>query len=135
MLRFWREVLILVLAGTCYLLYSIRGGPDCPPVAPTVTEKVVIEQKVTTVTTKPDGTKIEKTVETEKKTKEKSKPSDKVVEAAAARQSKYDIHFTHDGKSFHSIGVGARLGDLPAFGTLDYEIPTRSVLIGVRAEF
>lgn len=147
MLRFWREFLILALSAACYVLYN-NANTDLPPPVVTTTDHQLKEkeekiQTVTTITKKPDGTITKKTVTTEKKTKVSQKESDKQVvplPIGAASLTRYDVHvsrpFSFDGTSTdYQIGVGARIGNLPVFGTVDYRWKTRELFVGVRLEW
>lgn len=143
-LRYWREVAILILAAACYLLYT-KKPLKCPTVVADTkvvkVETVDTVQKVVVITVKPDGTKTEKTVTTEKQTqtKEKEKVHEIAVPVAVEKPlTRYDIHLTRpvsDDPYDYQVGVGARLGDLPVFGTADYRWKTREILLGVRVEW
>lgn len=135
-LKFWRELLILALSAACYFIYHTRTSDPCPPVPELIQEKTETKQIVKTVTTKPDGTKEEKTVKTVKVVKEKTKTADK-SNVGGRPLSRYDVHasFRPGHTGVYSVGVGARLGNLPAFGTTDYEIYSKTFLLGLRVEF
>jgi hypothetical protein len=147
LIRFWRELLILVLSAVTYVLYT-RPDQVCPT-AITVAgahtdekvEEIATEQKVTTITVKPDGTKEKKIVETKKDTKVSQVVADKKdVSVVTSPISRYDLHVAtpvsawKDWKDYQ-VGIGVRLGDLPAFGTLDYRFRDRAIIVGLRMEF
>jgi Zn-dependent membrane protease YugP len=137
--RFWRELTIVVLTGACYILYTRPAAP-CPTASEKVAEEIVEEENVQTVTvvvTKPDGTKTEKTTKTEKNTKVSEKVSDK-VKVGAVTKTRYEVSVAAPvGEEYQDVrvGVGARIGDLPLFGTVDYRIKSKEVMVGLRLEF
>lgn len=139
--RFWRELTILVLAGVCYLLYTRPQAP-CPTSVAKETQKeeVVEEEQIKTVTvvvTKPDGTKTEKTTKTENNTKVSEKQSDK-IKVVTESKTRYEVSVgapVSKGYQDFRLGVGARIGDLPLFGTVDYRIKSKEVMVGLKLEF
>lgn len=144
--RFWRETLICILAAVCYYIYNI-SPQSCPtPSTIAAQETQQKEEKIQTVTTttkKPDGTVVKKVVTTEKKTKVEEKSSDKQTVPpvlGAASLTRYDVHvsrpFSFDSESTdYQVGVGARIGNLPVFGTIDYRYKTRELFMGARVEW
>lgn len=120
---------LALFAGYFYISNRLR--PPCPPQSPAVVQEIKKEQKITTTVTKPNGTTTIKVVETVKEIQTEKIP------VAGDTKSRYDIHASADpwDRSDVTVGVGARIGDLPAFGTVDYRVKDRSVLVGVRIEF
>lgn len=134
-IRFWREVLILILGLVSYYLYSnpleiIKEVPRIVEV-----EKVVTKTVVKTVITKPDGTTI---VTDETKDTTEDKVSDKIVTPTVKiNPYKYSIGVYMrdlDYKDF-MVDIGARLGHTPLVATVGFDVKPRSFLLGVRYEF
>lgn len=142
----WREVIIAILSIVCFYLYN-KKPLMCPTlVADKQVEKVEqIEktQKVVTVTTRPDGTKTVKTVTTEKQTQIQEREQVRETVAVVKQDlTRYDVHMarpisygTSNGEYDYQIGVGARIGNLPAFITVDYRWYTKELMAGVRIEW
>lgn len=139
LVRFWRELLILVLALVCYLQFKYRPEEKPPRVEVIVQEKVVFKDKIVyvdrvvtrdRVITKPDGTKIEEKTRTEekKKEKEKSKEKDKRVEIQIPTEKPKSILLNigldplaklRDNQYVGLLGGGIRLGNTPFFLTIN----------------
>jgi hypothetical protein len=133
LLKWWREILILLLSLVVTYYVKFRK----PNEVVKVVDKVVTVEKIRTVTKvvekRPDGTTIETVVDRdENKTKEKEKTSDKVI--VSQPREKYSVGVAARNFSYKDllIDVGARLGDTPLEATLGYETKDRAVLMGVR---
>lgn len=139
LIKFWRELLILILSVICYLQYKYRPEEKPPRVEVVVQEKVVFKDKIIyvdrvvtrdRVITKPDGTKIEEKTRTEekKKEKEKRKEKDKRVEIQIPAEKPKSTHISigfdpltklRDNQYVAIFGGGLRLGNTPLFLTLN----------------
>jgi len=130
MLKWWREYTIAGLLAVVVGGYKLwPEAAPCDTQVQVVKEKEQLKQTVTTVTKKPDGTVEEKTVQTEKDTKVSSQTADK--------KSRYSVgaYVNTADRGDYRVDVGARLGDLPAFGVVGYEFNDKTVYAGVRLEF
>lgn len=134
-LKFWREILILILGLVSYYLYSnpIEVIKELPRIVEV--EKVVTKTVVKTVITKPDGTTI---VKEEQKDSTEDKTSDKVVTPIVKLNPyKYSIGVSIrdlDYKDF-LVDAGIRFADTPLVATVGFDVKPRSFLLGVRYEF
>lgn len=139
LVKFWRELLILVLGVVCYLQFKYRPEEKPPRVEVVVQEKVVFKDKIVyvdrvvtrdRVITKPDGTKIEETTRTEEKKRkeEKKREENKRVEVQVPVTKPKSIHVSagidplsklRDNEYVALFGGGLRLGNTPFFLTLN----------------
>lgn len=126
MLRWWRELLILALCGVIFAGYKLWPSPVAP--TPAVKTNTEVHQVTKVVTTRPDGTIIEKTVSTEKNTKVSNSGTDK---------SRYGVgaYINTADRNDYRLDASARLGALPLFGVVGYEFKDKTVYAGIRAEF
>jgi hypothetical protein len=126
-------IVALLLTTACYYyLYTTYAKP-CPVAESQVlVQEVVKNQTVTTTRTKPDGSTTVKVVETVKEIKTQQETAQ-----VPTQLSRYDVHAAVNpaDRSDYQVGVGARLGNLPAFGTVDYRPKFNTWLLGVRVEF
>jgi len=131
-LRFWREILIVSLAGICYYIYSQPGIVCPPPVTLTDTKYITKREKVHTRVTEPDGRIVEKTVEhsDEAATITKNEVPKPVPKSKWSVGASYDIA----AKGYQG-DVGYRLGQSPISVTGGYRYPDNSVLVGVRVDW
>ena len=138
LLRFWREILIVLLSGLVYLQHKYT--PKCEPeVKVVVQEKVVFKDKIVyvdrvvtrdRVITKPDGTKIEERTKTEEKKRkeEKKGKEEKSTEINLSPKPpksmliSFGIDPLQDLKEHRYValfGAGLRLGNTPLFLTVN----------------
>lgn len=134
-IRFWREILIIILGSVSYYLYKnpVEVIKDVPRIVEV--EKVVTKTVVKTVITKPDGTTI---VKDETKDTTEDKVSDKVVTPIVKiNPYRYSIGVSIrdlDYKDF-LVEAGTRLTNTPLVATAGFDVKPRSFLLGVRYEF
>lgn len=135
LLRFWREIFILIMVLVFFYLYNnpIEVIKELPRIVEV--EKVVTKTVVKTVITKPDGTTI---VKEEQKDSTEDKTSDKVVTPIVKLNPyKYSIGVSIrdlDYKDF-LVDAGIRLATTPLVATVGFDVKPRSFLLGVRYEF
>lgn len=152
----WRECLIALLAAVIAVLYVAWPGPATPTVQIEVQEKIVEKvvtvkeivyvktgEKSTVTVIEPSGkktvTEIEKTAVAE--VTKVNKAVDKVAASAhntkttPASQSKYMLGATINlDKDVRLIG-GARLGNTPFSGVIEYEPHRHSISAGILYQF
>lgn len=134
-LRFWREILIVCLAGICYHIYSQPEIVCPPPVTLTDTKYITKREKEYIRVTEPSGRVIEKTVEHSNEAATVIK-SVVPITPAVTPKSKWSIGAEYDPKAKNYQGdVGYRLGNSPISGTVGYRYPDNAVLIGVRVDW
>ncbi len=134
---------VLLGAGADHCLFGRETAGSGGVVAGTIhqTESSVQHVRVKTTTTevvRPNGTVDKTTVVTsDTHTNTDVHESEHVSVVPTGTKSKYAVDVTTDPFDIHNakIGVGARLGDLPAFGVLEYEIKDKTVRAGVRVEW
>lgn len=132
-LRFWREILIVCLAGICYHIYSQPEIICSPPVTLTDTKYITKREKEYIRVTEPSGRVIEKTVEhsNEAATVIKSKVPAPIINP----KPKWSVGTAYDIQTKTYQGdVGYRFGNTPISGTLGYR-SDNSVLVGVRLDW
>lgn len=144
LLKYYRELLIVVLVASLYFTYNkytevSSTNNELTTKLANVNTDIQIVEKIVEI--RPDGTKIV----TEKETKDKStetvaESSEKTeTETKIASKSRYSLEVLHPVNAFDAnkiqIGVGARIGDLPAFGTVHYNFENKDILLGIRLEF
>lgn len=134
MLRFWREITIVLLLAVVALGVSLWPEPKVQIVEKErVVEKTKTVTVTKTVTKKPDGTVIEETKESSKVSKTKS---DKVDIAVAADPSRYSVILLSPLRApmRPEVIVGAQIGNLPAeaFGAYDFESKAIKLGVGIR---
>jgi len=135
-LKYWKEMTILILLCSTYVLGKLYWKKPTEIQVPVMVEvEKVVEKVVTkTVIQKPDGTII-----TKDETKDVVKDTNSKVPAhdLPRTMSKYSIGVFMRGLDYRDVlfDVGARLGDLPAFASVGYDVKQRNFLLGVRYEF
>ena len=135
LIKFYREILIVVLGAASYYLYSnpIEVIKELPRIVEV--EKVVTKTVVKTVVTKPDGTTIVKE-------EQQDTTSDKVADKAVTPIVKLNPYKYSVGVSIRDLDYkdflvesGIRFADTPLVGTAGFDVKQRSFLLGVRYEF
>jgi hypothetical protein len=134
LLRFWREGIILSLlcvVGVGYYLWPVP--PNCPAPETKIVTQVHTVTETKTVVQKPDGTVITKVSDTheDEKSKTDEKPS-----YTPPILSRYTLGVSVPPLDYKNVNVqiGARLGDLPVFGTASYEIGSHTATVGLMVE-
>jgi len=132
LLKFWRELLIALLAVACFAIYKMCGRITTVQSPPITVEKIVTKVVTRTITKKPDGTVI---AEDKEETGNSHIP--KVTPIIKINPYKYSVGVSMRNLEYKDffVDVGARLGDTPfvAFGGFGYK--DNSFLLGVRYEF
>jgi len=132
LLKFWRELLIVALASSCFAIYKLYPRIETRQLPPIVVERVTTKTVTKTVTTKPDGTVI--AVEQEES---KDAQIPKPVPIIKLNPYKYSIGVAMRNLDYKDLffDVGARLGSTPIVAFVGYGYRGRSFLLGVRYEF
>lgn len=140
LLKYWKEVLIVLLSVVCYLQFKYRPQPL--PAKIVEKEKVVFKDKIVyvdrvvvrdRVITKPDGTRIEETTRTEetKKKEEKKKKDEKKAEVTIPippppqgiiSVALDPLTYFRDKQYVALLGGGLRLGNTPLLLTINPSI-------------
>jgi hypothetical protein len=139
LLRFWREILIVLLGLGVYLQHKYKPVCEAPKTEVVVQEKVVFKDKIVYVDrvvtrdriiTKPDGTKIEERTKTEEKKRkeEKKHKEEKSTEIKIPVNPPKSTHINialdplakfRDNEYVGLLGGGLRLGNTPLFLTIN----------------
>lgn len=147
LLKHWRLLLVTPLfIGFTWLGYYLRGDAsdvlengDCTGATESGVQHV--HNQTTTTTTNADANGKVLSTTTTVSTADSNSKSEHVSAtpkpAPSATKSKYQIDASTNPYSIRDakIGIGARLGDLPAFGILEYEVKDKTVRAGVRLEW
>lgn len=147
-IKFWREILIVLLMLSTYVLGNLYRKKPTKVQVPVLVEKVVevekiVERTVTkVVTTLPDGTTIVKD-ETKDTAKDTSKDNSKQTTPVVVKLNPYrysagllvKFDYNDNDKKHYVLDVGARLADSPIVAVLSYDITPKTFALGVRYEF
>lgn len=143
-IKYWKELLIVLLLGSTYVLAKLYNQKPKEIQVPVLTEKIVevekiVERTVTkVVTTLPDGTTIVKD-ETKDTAKDTSKDNSKQTMPVIVKSNPYRYSVgvsirDLDYKDF-LVEAGIRFADTPLVATVGFDVKPRSFLLGVRYEF
>lgn len=145
LLRFWREMVIVLSWVVIGVMYAVRP-PECPP-APVVTtttpvsvpvsREEEVKRKVTKITKKPSGAVIKEVTETETISKEKSKIGTSTTVSTPQARHKYSLGVYLNPLDYTRISadIGARLGDLPLEVVGGFNFYHNELTIGLRYNF
>jgi hypothetical protein len=142
--KMWRELLIVLLLLSTYVLGKLYWQKPKEVQVPVLTEKIVevekiVERTVTkVVTTLPDGTTIVKD-ETKDTSKDTAKDNSKQTTPTVVKLNPYRYSVgvsirDLDYKDF-LVEAGIRLATSPLVATVGFDVKPRSFLLGVRYEF
>jgi hypothetical protein len=147
--RVWGPFLAFGLG--CYVAHRLQH----PAQLPVTKAEIATASKVATATKaikqvsvqtvkEPDGTQVQtQTTTTEADATNETDQSSTESVAAPARSddpyspARYSVDLTTRPTDYKDVkvGVGARLGGLPVFGVVEYEIQSRTVRAGLRGEW
>lgn len=139
-LRFWRELLLIILSGVIALGYNFWPAPSKPEVRTIEKEKVVTKTVIRTVTKLPDGTVIVKDENSSQVSQVKSDKATSMVkvpqyEAFVLLPVRASTASNKERKLLPEVGVGVRFGSSRFFGITSYDFNDKSVKAGVKIEF
>lgn len=158
-LKWWKEIVMLGLAAAAALFYwlytsEVEQNAAAATYSASLEEALQKSEQSTTETvkvthkviTRPDGTKevVEEKVNVKAKVSKKSSDKKTVTEVAKATtpdKSRYLVGvlvpntFAQPDWKHPEIQLGARLGNSPAFGIVQYRLDNREISLGVQVEF
>lgn len=132
----------LCFAG-CYILYgrdsaNVDEFPRLLESSSKSSIQTVHNKTTVTKTIQPNGASVKTTVKDVVTSTTNSVQSERVsIAPKSVSLSRYSVQIVTSPFDYKAanIGIGARLGNLPAFGVIEYEIKENTVKAGIRVEW